>query len=155
MNDSVDFGVIIIDHGSRRAASNELLVEVARQFAEATGHEIVEPAHMELAPPSLGEAFDRCVARGVKTVVIHPYFLLPGRHWSEDIPALAAEAAANHPGVRYLVTSPIGLHPLMADIIKDRIDDCVQCASGEVAACRLCADGSMCRFRRSDDEETL
>lgn len=155
MNDSVDFGVIIIDHGSRRAASNELLVKVARNFAEATGHEIVEPAHMELAPPSLGAAFDRCVARGAKTVVIHPYFLLPGRHWSEDIPALAAEAAANHPGVRYLVTAPLGLHPLMAEIIKDRVDYCVQCASGEGAACSLCADGSQCRFRRSDHDETL
>lgn len=142
MSDSTDIGVIIVDHGSRRAASNDMLAKVTQQFAEATGHEIVEPAHMELAPPSLGDAFDRCVDRGAKTVVIHPYFLLPGRHWSEDIPALAAEAAANHPGVRFLVTAPLGLHPLMSEIIKDRIEQSLFCASGEDDSGTSGGDGS-------------
>lgn len=154
MNDSTDFGVIIVDHGSRRPASNHLLVEVAKQFAEATGQEIVEPAHMELASPSLGDAFDRCVARGATTVVIHPYFLLPGRHWSEDIPALAAEAAAKHSGVRYLVTAPLGLHPLMSEIIKDRIENCLLCASGEAEPCTICSDGLTCSFRQAETTET-
>jgi sirohydrochlorin ferrochelatase len=154
MNDSTDFGVIIVDHGSRRPASNQLLVEVAQQFADATGQEIVEPAHMELASPSLGDAFDRCVARGAKTVVIHPYFLLPGRHWSEDIPALAAEAAAKHSGVRYLVTAPLGLHPLMSEIIKDRIENCLLCASGKAEPCTICSDGFTCRFRQAATAET-
>ena len=154
MIDSTDFGVIIVDHGSRRPASNQLLVEVAQQFAEATGQEIVEPAHMELASPSLGDAFDRCVARGAKTVVIHPYFLLPGRHWSEDIPALAAEAAANHPGVRYLMTAPLGLHPLMSEIIKDRIETCLLCAAGDAEPCTLCSDGNACCFQQSAPTDT-
>jgi sirohydrochlorin ferrochelatase len=52
---------------------------------------------------------------------VHPYFLLPGKHWAEDIPALAAGAAAEHPGVRYTVTEPLGLHPLMARVIEERI----------------------------------
>lgn len=142
MNKDLDYGVIIVDHGSRRAASNQLLLEVAHRFAEATHFEIVEPAHMELASPTLGDAFDRCVARGAKIVVIHPYFLLPGRHWSDDIPALAAEAAANHPGVRYLVTAPIGLHPLMSEIIKDRIEHCLQSASGEADSSSSGGEGS-------------
>lgn len=150
MKDLTGFGFIIVDHGSRRAESNELLEKVAHQFAEATGHEIVEPAHMDLASPTLGDAFDRCVARGAGTVVIHPYFLLPGRHWSEDIPSLAAEAAARHAGVRYLVTAPLGLHPLMSDIISDRIEHCLMCASGQADPCQICGDGAACSFRRSE-----
>ena len=66
------------------------------------------------APPTIGEAFDACVADGARTVVVSPYFLSPGRHWQEDLPALAAEAAARHPGVRYLVAAPLGLHPLVS-----------------------------------------
>jgi sirohydrochlorin ferrochelatase len=117
---------MIVDHGSRRAESNEMLLEVADLFAQATGYPIVEPAHMELAEPSIRTAFARCVARGARTVVVHPYFLLPGKHWTEDIPALAAAAAADHPGVQYAVTAPLGLHPLMARIIDERIAETLE-----------------------------
>src|SRR5690349_25016095 len=119
------FGVILVDHGSRREESNAMLLEVVRQFEVHSGYAIVEPAHMELAEPSIAAAFRRCVERGATTVVVFPYFLLPGRHWSDDIPRLAAAAAANHPGIRYLVTAPLGLHPLMADVIRQRIEHCV------------------------------
>src|SRR6187551_3044467 len=93
-------GIILVDHGSRREESNDMLHDVVRNFAESSGRPIVEPAHMELAEPSIATAFARCVERGATTVVVFPYFLLPGRHWSEDIPRLAAAAAGQHPGVR-------------------------------------------------------
>src|SRR5262245_61373246 len=99
-------GVILVDHGSRREESNALLLEVVQHFAEATQLPIVEPAHMELAEPSIATAFDRCVDQGATMVVVYPYFLLPGRHWDQDIPRLAAAAARQHPGVCYLVTAP-------------------------------------------------
>ena len=53
-------------------------------------------------------------------------FLLPGRHWNDDIPRLAAAAARQHPGVRYLVTAPFGLHPLMAEVMRQRIEHCLR-----------------------------
>jgi sirohydrochlorin ferrochelatase len=126
-------GVIIVDHGSKRAASNEMLLEVVEMFRQSGGFAIVEPAHMELEEPSLQTAFDCCVAQGAETVVIHPYFLLPGNHSQHDIPALAAEAAVRHPGVRFLVTAPLGLHPLMVQIMRQRIAECLESAkSGEL-----------------------
>jgi sirohydrochlorin ferrochelatase len=140
-------GVIIVDHGSRRAESNDLLLNVVRQFAEAAGIAIVEPAHMELAEPSIDTAFERCVARGAKTVVVFPYFLLPGRHWNDDIPRLTAAAARKHPGVRYLVTAPFGLHPLMAEVMRQRIEHCLAHTQGEVDACELCAGTGRCQLR--------
>jgi sirohydrochlorin ferrochelatase len=116
-------GVILVDHGSRLAESNELLDDVAVNFARHAGLEIVEPAHMELAEPSMETAFDRAVSRGAKFVVVFPYFLGPGRHWKHDIPRLAAAAAAGHPGVQYIVTAPLGIHPRMNTIIEDRVSD--------------------------------
>src|SRR6188508_2628290 len=120
-------GIVIVDHGSRRDESNAMLEEVARLFGERfrERYDIVEPAHMELAEPSIATAYARCVARGAKTVVVFPYFLLPGRHWNEDIPRLTAAAAKDHPGVRYLVTAPFALHPLMAEVMRQRIDHCL------------------------------
>jgi sirohydrochlorin ferrochelatase len=144
-------GVILVDHGSRREESNALLLDVVRDFAANSGYEIVEPAHMELAEPSIATAFARCVERGATTVVVFPYFLLPGRHWNEDIPRLAAAAAAQHTGVRFLVTAPFGMHPLMAVVIQQRIAHCLSHTQGEADACELCAGTDRCQLRGGSD----
>jgi sirohydrochlorin ferrochelatase len=145
MSDSL--GIILVDHGSRRDESNDMLLSVVREFVATTGSQIVEPAHMEQAEPSIATAFDRCVARGAKTIVVFPYFLLPGRHWHDDIPRLTASAAKPHPGVRYLVTAPFGLHPLMNDVIRSRIDQCLAQASGQAETCDVCAGTDHCQIR--------
>lgn len=118
-------GLIIVDHGSRRRESNDQLLAVSDEYRRHSGWRIVEPAHMELAEPSIAAAFVRCVEQGARLVIVFPYFLAPGRHWTEDIPRLAAEAAAHHPGVRHIVTAPLGQHPLLLDVIDQRIADSV------------------------------
>ncbi len=100
-----------------------MLLEVVRAFVEDSGAAIAEPAHMELALPDIAEAFSRCVARGAKRVVIHPYFLSPGRHSTTDIPALALDAAAAHPGVPFVVTGPLGLDSRLCEVILRRVRD--------------------------------
>jgi sirohydrochlorin ferrochelatase len=145
--DCHELGLILVDHGSRRDESNAMLIDVVRNFEAATGLAIVEPAHMELAEPSIDTAFSRCIARGATTIVVFPYFLLPGRHWNEDIPRLAADAASKHSGIRYLVTAPFGLHPLMAQVMRERIDHCLAHTAGEADACELCAGTDRCQLR--------
>ncbi len=137
-------GVIVVDHGSRRAESNQMLLDVVQMFQQRSGYSIVEPAHMELAEPSISAAFDRCVARGAEMVVLHPYFLLPGKHWSEDIPALAGQAAEKHPGIPFLVTAPLGLHPLMAEIMQQRIARCLERSQGHSDVCEVCQYADAC-----------
>lgn len=132
-----EIGVIVVDHGSRRKSSNDMLLDVVAMFQQHSGYRIVEPAHMDLAEPSIAAAFDRCVQRGARLIVIHPYFLLPGRHWEQDIPALAAAAAQKHPGVPFLVTAPLGLHPLMAEIMSDRIEYCLTRLRGDAGPCAV------------------
>ena len=140
-------GVIIVDHGSRRTESNEMLLAVVDAYRRDSIYGIVEPAHMELAEPSIQSAFDRCVQQEAKLIVVHPYFLLPGRHWNTDIPRLVAEAARPHEGIRYLVTAPLGLHPLMTEVIQQRIEHCLQQAAGRTDACDVCEAGNQCRIQ--------
>jgi sirohydrochlorin ferrochelatase len=119
-------GIIIVDHGSRRAESNRMLEEVAALFArrfEAL-YDIVVAAHMELAEPSIGSAYARCVERGATKVVVTPFFLGPGKHWTGDIPRLTAEAAGNHPGTTYHVTMPLGIDDLILDLLNKRVQFC-------------------------------
>jgi sirohydrochlorin ferrochelatase len=144
--DPATTGLVIVDHGSRRAASNELHEETVRAWHSSSGYPIVEAAHMELAEPSIGTAFDACVAQGATTVVIQPYFLGPGRHWDRDIPELADEAAARHPGVHFLVTAPLGPHPLLMSIVEDRVRQCLRHATGGAPECDLCEGTGRCRM---------
>jgi sirohydrochlorin ferrochelatase len=149
---SEQIGIIIVDHGSRRRESNEMLHTAAEAFASQSEYGIVEPAHMELAEPTIAQAFQRCVDRGAKQVIVFPYFLSPGRHWTEDIPALVAEAAQPFPRVQWLVTAPFGLHPGMLNIINDRIRMCRDAAAtnangSHVTSCDVCGDGRTCQFR--------
>lgn len=122
-----DLGIILVDHGSKKDDANQMLLEVADRFRATTGAAIVEPAHMELAPPSIADAFAACVRQGAKRIVVHPYFLAPGRHSTSDIPRMAAEAAAAHPGVPYTVSEPLGLDDRLIAAAADRIRE----ASGE------------------------
>ncbi len=139
--------VIVVDHGSRRAESNESLEAFVRASAERLPYPVVEPAHMELAEPSIATAFDRCVAAGATTVAVAPYFLGPGSHWDRDIPTLTAEAAGRHPGVHWLVTAPLGPHPLLMDIVDRRVAHCLAHVSGAAGPCPACAGSDRCALR--------
>ena len=91
-----------------------------------------------MAEPTIAEAYANCVTQGANLIVVHPYFLLPGRHWNEDIPRLAAEASKAHPNTSYLVTAPLGLHPLMHEVIHSRVAGCLAHAIGQQDGCHLC-----------------
>ncbi len=144
-----NLAIIIVDHGSRRAESNDLLLEVAQLFRESTGYKIVEPAHMELAEPSIADAYAKCVEQGATRIVVHPYFLSPGRHWHEDIPRLAQDAATQHPGTTHLVTAPLGLHPLMAKVMQERVETCLAHCEENGPICDVCTEESSCRLHKS------
>ncbi|MDZ4857780.1 MAG: CbiX/SirB N-terminal domain-containing protein [Candidatus Hydrogenedentes bacterium] len=126
-----DTAIVLVDHGSTHAAANDMLVEVARMLRDALGGGMVEPAHMELAEPTIEQTFAECVARGARRIVVHPYFLAPGRHSTQDIPRMCAEAAAKFPGVTHTVTEPLGLDTRMIDVVRRRIQEAVE---GEVSA---------------------
>jgi sirohydrochlorin ferrochelatase len=136
MVDVHSIGIVIVDHGSRLELSNRMLEEVAALFAKrfAAQYSIVEPAHMELGEPSIATAFGKCAARGAGRVVVLPFFLGPGKHWTQDIPRLTAEAAAKHPGVAYHVAPTLGIDDLILDLLNKRLEHCL----GEKFECDLC-----------------
>jgi len=113
--------IVLVDHGSRRAEANALLHAVADLVVQSSSDPIiVAPAHMELAEPTIAQAFAACANRGATTIAVVPYMLAPGRHVTTDIPALAAEASQAHPTIPYHVTPPLGLHTSIAQIVLER-----------------------------------
>jgi len=113
--------LLLVDHGSRREEANSLLPQIARLLREMSNFRIIHFAHMELAEPTIQQGFDACVSDGADEVIVHPYFLGPGRHSTSDIPRMVAEAAARHHSVSVQITEPLGVHPKIGELILERI----------------------------------
>jgi len=117
-------GLILIDHGSKLAEANRLLQPIAESVRAKSTYSIVEIAHMELAAPTLADAFTRCARSGASEVVIVPYFLASGNHATGDIPRMASEAAAKvkkeFPNLHWKLGQPLGFDERIVDVVLDR-----------------------------------
>ena len=121
---SVRLAIVLIDHGSRREAANRQLEILAEKVREREPHAIVRTAHLEIVEPSLAAAIDDCVADGARAIVVHPYFLGPGRHTREDIPRLVETARARHADVSIQISAPLGIHDKLVDVVLERVHEC-------------------------------
>jgi sirohydrochlorin ferrochelatase len=115
--------ILLIDHGSRRDEANALLDAVAEQVRKRTPESIVEVAHLEIKEPNIAEGIDACVRKGATQIVVHPFFLGPGRHTSEDIPEQVGRAASRYPNIQIRISEPLGGHDAIIDVVLDRVSD--------------------------------
>jgi sirohydrochlorin ferrochelatase len=112
--------ILLIAHGSRNAEANDDLHHVAAELRRRGPYEIVEPAFLELAEPTIESGARRCVERGAGRVILLPCFLSPGVHVREDLCDHRERLAAQFPGVDFSVAEPVGRHPLLIDILAER-----------------------------------
>lgn len=110
--------VLLIAHGSRRPEANRDLAELARQLIE---YPIVEVAYLELAEPTIAAGANRCIEQGAGRVLMLPYFLSAGTHVTADLERHRQELASAHPKVELRLCPPLGLHPLMTEIVRTRL----------------------------------
>ncbi len=120
LHESERLALMLVDHGSRSQEANDMLADVAAMVKRLGQTQDVFYAHMELAEPTIAQAFAAAVKAGATQVVVHPYFLAPGRHSTSDIPRMVAEAAQAFPGVEFCVTAPLGVHPKIGEVVLER-----------------------------------
>lgn len=124
--------VLLIGHGSREPAGNDEF----RRFCDAArphlGPERVEPCFVELATPLVPESLDRCVALGARRVIALPVILLAAGHVKVELPHALDEARTRHPGVEFLYGRPLGLDPLVLEIVHERLAEVEQHAAWPV-----------------------
>jgi cobalt/nickel transport system ATP-binding protein len=113
--------VVLVDHGSREREANRQLAAIAAALRRRLPGRRIATAHLSLARPTLPDAIDACAAAGAREIVVTPYFLAPGRHATGDVPRLAREARARHPGVRIRVAKPLGVHAGLVAAVAERV----------------------------------
>lgn len=119
--------IVMIAHGSRRAEANAELAELVRKVSEHSPAELVVPAYLELAEPTIPAAVKSCVDQGAQRVLMFPYFLSSGVHVSEDLERYRREFEDAFPDVQFTLTRPLGAHPgipaLVVDLLAERALD--------------------------------
>jgi sirohydrochlorin ferrochelatase len=115
--------VLLIAHGSRQPSANDDLHDLARRLGATGTYPIVEPCFLELALPDIPTGGDRCVLRGATRVLMVPYFLSAGVHLERDLAQARDHLGRRHPGVEFRLGPPLGPHPLLDQLVAERIRD--------------------------------
>ena len=116
-------GILIIGHGSKSAEAVLQFSQIVDLVRSKSPAACVEGAHMELAEPGIPEMVVKMVNAGVTSIVAVPYFLYLGNHIKQDIPELLATEEKRHPQVTFTLAKPIGVEPLLADILVKRYEE--------------------------------
>ena len=121
--------IILFAHGSAVGPANAAVERVAQELSRRAGC----PAHaafLEKAQPDLAAAIAQAAGAGAIRVIIIPYFLTMGMHISKDLPELARQQQERFPGLQVLIASPMEGHPLLLELLVDRMRSALA-AAGE------------------------
>lgn len=66
--------------------------DLARDLAHEGVYSTVICAYLEIARPTIEEGLQTLVGKGARDILILPYFLLTGRHVTQDLPRLVSDA---------------------------------------------------------------
>jgi sirohydrochlorin ferrochelatase len=118
---AVRTALLLIGHGSRMPEANRVLEEVAASLRRKFRRYIVEPAYLELAPPDIPSAIERCVGQGAARILFVPYFLYLGGHVGRDLPDHILQARERHPGLEIRIAPHLGLDRRVLAVVFDRV----------------------------------
>lgn len=112
--------LLLIAHGSRLDAANEELRSLAHRLRAEGAYQIVEPCYLELAQPDIPAGARRCVQQEAERIILLPYFLSAGTHVRRDLEAAREQLGKAYPELEIRLAEPIGLHPLIPQIVLER-----------------------------------
>lgn len=109
--------LLIISHGSRRAASNEEIFALTDRIRALSGNLTVEYAFLEITEPTVQQAIDQLAQKGITDIQVFPHFLAAGAHVANDIPREVETAKRKHPAITFSLLPHLGALPDLASQI--------------------------------------
>jgi sirohydrochlorin cobaltochelatase len=102
----------------------------------------VDGGFIELARPTVHEAWERLAGRGHRRLAAVPMVLVGAGHAKGDIPAALQREVLRDPGSSYAFGRPLGPHPVLQELLADRVDAALGSAPGAGTAVLLVGRGS-------------
>ena len=116
--------LILVAHGSRKSSSNEEVKALGEQI-KALKHDeyaIVMTSFLEFSEPTLQECLLDSIDKGMKEIIILPYFLASGHHVTRDIPEIIQTIQSAHPENKIILKPHLGSSPQMAKLLSDMVE---------------------------------
>lgn len=113
--------VILLGHGSIREQANVEVRNMWQMMAEQLPGLLISGSFVEVAEPTLEQEVDRLVSLGIERIVVVPMFLTRGNHLSNGIPRILETLQHKHNHIHIDMTQHLGIDPLLAEIIKNRL----------------------------------
>ncbi len=116
--------LLLVAHGSRRAASNDEVRALASHLEVYTNgaYGQVACAFLELAEPSIPDGLRQAIHSGSREVIVLPYFLSAGLHVVADIPSELDVVRAEYPDVRITLASYLGASAGIVELLAGLAD---------------------------------
>ncbi len=113
--------LLLIAHGSRRQEANDDLLRLAKMIREKNLFSLVEVSYLEVVEPTIPQGVAKCVREDIQEVIMFPYFLSAGDHVTKDLLQFCNQFSKEYPATQFRLCPPLGLHPLMLEIVISRI----------------------------------
>jgi sirohydrochlorin cobaltochelatase len=116
-------GLLVAGHGS----ADEAGAAQFRMFADRVAKRLapdgvpVAGGFIELSPPPVRDAVAELVAAGSRRLAVVPLTLVAAGHAKGDIPAALARERQRHPGLRVAYGRPLGPHPSILAVLRQRL----------------------------------
>ncbi|MCK9202420.1 MAG: precorrin-8X methylmutase [Gallionella sp.] len=158
------FGIVIAGHGSRDAdgiREFEQLVELVRERAP---QHTVSHGYLEFAGPTIDQAIADQLNADAKQIVMVPGILLAATHAKNDLPSELLTFAREHPDIDFHFGAPMGLHPLLLQLVQQRIVEAEAASANTIRRDDTClvlvgrgttdpdANGEVSKFARMIEE---
>ena len=114
-------GILVISHGSPREEANRGFVAMVGRIASRLQASDILPAFFSIARPNIHDRVAELADRGIRHIVLMPYFLYTGQHVTHDIPAMLAECRERFPGVTLELLPTLENDPAVEDVVVERL----------------------------------
>ncbi|WP_147532740.1 sirohydrochlorin chelatase [Bacillus marasmi] len=115
--------VLYICHGSRLKKAQAEAAAFVHQCMLENSYRIQEYGFLELASPSIEQAYRNCVEKGATKIIAVPVLLLSAGHAKHDIPFELETLNKLFPETEVVLGNPIGVHPAISDVLIERINE--------------------------------
>ncbi|MFE7838561.1 sirohydrochlorin chelatase [Streptomyces sp. NPDC057474] len=121
--------LLIAGHGTRDDAGAEAFRVLLRELAGRYPGLPVGGGFVEPSRPSLGEAVDGLLERGVRRFAVVPLTLEPAGRAEAGVAAALARAQERFPGISYTCGRPPGPHPALLNLLERRTEEALRSPS--------------------------
>ncbi|WP_342423752.1 precorrin-3B C(17)-methyltransferase [Paenibacillus sp. FSL E2-0178] len=117
--------VLLMGRGGSDPDANSDFYKLGRLLWERTSYQSVESCFIAITKPSLPDGLERCLALGARKILVVPYLLFTGvlmKQFAEMVSHFAAE----HPEIEVQLGRQLGTHPLLVDMLTERIEETME-----------------------------